>query len=402
MSAVKFSAGFNPVSPGAHRDTAIIDAVLEQAEWMDDAGIACVYTTEHHFSDYGAHSNNFLMSSYLAGAMKQAHVGFSICVVPLHHPARLAEMANLLDQLSKGKFIFGLGGGGIPLEFAGYGLHAADSTELHDEVFDVVLDLWAKKPEDPPIEINVRDIYRGTVYQRIMPGPFTPGGPPIKLAVTSPQRLEKAAKYGWSAFLFPPMIPIFRSMLEANGHSPEVVDRALEWSSSGANIVVAETDEEAKEEAIVHLMGRTKVIAQNAPYEEKLTWMRMKPGPGFLAGGPGGAEGDLRASAEAQLSHATYGSPDTVFERLKDFVDMGAREVNVGTDLGLYDEPGTEAMKRSLRLFLDEVLPRLQAHEPDLERGQELLANMPMPPPMAGGGEPPPSDEAPVGAGDRR
>ncbi len=242
MNATKFSLQINPYNDVPDDDTALIDGIIDDAIRADQAGMAAVYLTEHHGNHPGS---SFVLAAYLARALEQAHLGFCICTVPYHHPQRLAEMANLLDQLTKGRFVFGIGGGGLPLDSATVGIHAADCTQLHDDVFEVVMQLWDKQPDDEPISYEVGP-YSGELIQRVVPRAYGHDRPHVKLAGLGP-RMGKAARYGWSIFSMPAAVVGYRALLEAEGHPPDVVEKAMEWTSASAIVHIAPTDDQARE-----------------------------------------------------------------------------------------------------------------------------------------------------------
>ncbi len=373
---MRFSTFHVPITPGPDADAAVVDALIERIFIADEGGFACIYGPEHHFDNYTTYGNNFMLMAYLAPQMKQAYVGTSLVVVPMHHPARLAEQANLLDLLSKGRFILGIGGGGIPLESAGFNLHTADQYDIHTENFDVVVDLWNKKPEDPPIEFEVRDLYKGTLYQRIMPAPHRPDGPLVKLAITSPDRIDRAARNGWAAFAGGPMALMYKKALIDCGHSPEKIDELLTWTSGTATLHVAETDAQAREEMLGQLRTRTDWVQGEYALEEATVnqWMRLKH-EGF---------GRAPARDEDLLGRAIYGTPETVIEKLKPMADMGTREVLLMMDNGIQTPERMAEHKRCMELFTQEVVPFFDAYEPDLDHGRALVREQfeSMPPPV--------------------
>ena len=53
----------------------------------------------------------FLYHAYLAGQLKRMRFGFSVVTGSLHHPVRFVERMNLLDQLTKGRLLVGIGSG---------------------------------------------------------------------------------------------------------------------------------------------------------------------------------------------------------------------------------------------------------------------------------------------------
>ncbi len=413
---MKISTGWNPIAPDPASEGRVLDMVIEQAVQADQAGLSCLYFTEHHFAGIAPWANPFMMASHVAGKITNAHVGFAICVVPLHHPIRLAEQANFLDQVTKGKFIFGVGGGGISTEFAGFWAHSADSSQLHSDSFDVVQKLWAKKEDDAPIVFDVGDgLYRGQLLQRIMPAAYSPKGPRIKAAVTSPDRMKKAAENGWSTFLFmAPMVSSYRKMLEKAGHDEQTIARAMEWTSCSAMTYVGETDEQAMDDAMAMMQQRSIANERNLGFAEQMSWMRQKPTPTMIVGNAGGPEGAGIAGGppgggpppggppgmggakggpppmpamppgmsmeRMMLQMGFVGSVETVIRKVKEMADMGVPEVSIGMDLGSYTQDVTDKVRRSYDLFCNKVMPAIKDYEPDLERGKKLIAAMPMPP----------------------
>ncbi|WP_159306911.1 LLM class flavin-dependent oxidoreductase, partial [Klebsiella pneumoniae] len=96
-------------------------------------------------------SDPFVFAAYLAGQLKKIHFGMSVTTVPLHHPVRFAERVNLLDQLTEGRLLVGIGSGTTPEEMIGFGVNYKDASSLLQENLDLVQRLWEKNIEDDPI-----------------------------------------------------------------------------------------------------------------------------------------------------------------------------------------------------------------------------------------------------------
>ena len=181
---MRFALYINPQTRGPDDDLKVIDAVTEQALEADERGYAAIYLTEHHFTGYNAFSDPFMFGAYLAPQIKQAWIGFSVAVPPLHHPLRFAEHCNILDNFTRGRAIIGVGVGGGPLEFAGYGRHPADKRELTDQVLDIALQAWAHQPGDPPLEIAT-SCFQGRLDGRSVPSSYRKPHPQLARACVS-------------------------------------------------------------------------------------------------------------------------------------------------------------------------------------------------------------------------
>ncbi len=113
------AAGFPGREPGqVLRDT--VEAVVAAEEaGFDDAWIA-----EHHFMSYGVCPSAVTLAGVALGRTTRIRVGTAVSVLSARHPVELAEQAAILDQVSGGRFVLGVGRGGpwVELEVFGTGL----------------------------------------------------------------------------------------------------------------------------------------------------------------------------------------------------------------------------------------------------------------------------------------
>ncbi|MBG0814444.1 LLM class flavin-dependent oxidoreductase [Planomonospora sp. ID82291] len=113
------AAGFPGRAPGeVLRDTVEAVAAAEEAGF-DDAWIA-----EHHFMSYGVCPSAATLAGVALGRTSRIRVGTAVSVLSTRHPVDLAEQAAVLDQVSGGRFLLGVGRGGpwVDLEVFGTGL----------------------------------------------------------------------------------------------------------------------------------------------------------------------------------------------------------------------------------------------------------------------------------------
>ncbi len=398
---MKFSTFQTPISPGPEHDSRIIRNVIDAAKTLDAGGFGAFYLAEHHFTGYSTYGNNFMLGSYLAAATEQIHVGFLVSVVPLHHPFRLAEQANLLDQLTQGRFVFGVGSGGIPFEGLGFGqVPDGEHPARMNELMEIVAQAWAHTPDDEPLSFET-DQYRGTLYERIMPAAFTPGGPVVKRACQSEGGIRYAAAQGWAAHIFPAFVPgnpwentvkwwdLYRSELDAAGHDDETIERALRWTSAQTTVNIAESREAAfatfggpvgpdyMEWVNKQLALEQRFLGRN-PVAERLNRTGVGSGSGdgsdeaaASAGHDspdGGGGGDEHAGPPpfgpgpgGEVPKGTsMGTPEQVAAGLRDYQALGLQELLVGMDVGIDTkgtrDPGEPTMADR---FIAEVMPLL-------------------------------------------
>ena len=154
---MRFTIYTNPQTQGPEGDLDQIDLSIEQAIRATEAGFDGIALTEHHASGYNTFGDNVMMAAHLAPQVRKGvRFVLAILVPPLHHPMRLAQQCNLIDLLTRGNVIIGMGAGGSPLEYHSIG---RDPKRRHDhmmEVLDVLERLLAFKPGDPPVPLEDR------------------------------------------------------------------------------------------------------------------------------------------------------------------------------------------------------------------------------------------------------
>src|SRR5208283_5155236 len=82
--------------------------------------------------------------SYMAGRTKTAKLGSMVVVLPWHDPIRVAEQVTMLDHLSNGRFILGIGRGLAPIEYEGFRLDQNEGRALFVEYAELILSALEK------------------------------------------------------------------------------------------------------------------------------------------------------------------------------------------------------------------------------------------------------------------
>lgn len=93
--------------------------LLEGARFADRYGFEAVWTPERHFDTFGgAYPNPAITAAALAAATSRIKLRAGSCVLPLHHPVRVAEDWSVIDNLSGGRVGIGFAAGFSPRDFA--------------------------------------------------------------------------------------------------------------------------------------------------------------------------------------------------------------------------------------------------------------------------------------------
>jgi alkanesulfonate monooxygenase SsuD/methylene tetrahydromethanopterin reductase-like flavin-dependent oxidoreductase (luciferase family) len=105
---------------------------IEQVVHADRLGFDIAWFAEHHFSNYCICPSPLIMAARCAGVTKRILLGPAVVVAPLYDPARPLAEIGMVDCLSEGRLVLGVGSGYQPYEFERFG---KDSRSAGD--FDV-------------------------------------------------------------------------------------------------------------------------------------------------------------------------------------------------------------------------------------------------------------------------
>lgn len=347
---------FFPDNDDPGDDNRIIEMTVAQSIWFAELGYN-VWYTDHHFRGPW-HSNPLQFAAYVAPQIpRDRYIGFGVLSVPFYHPVRLVESMNLLDQLTRGKVLFGVGSGWQGVEPTGLGVdkeyHA--SGRAGEDTLDAMERLWTFRNGDTPYEFSVGS-NSGLVKRRIMPAPYSDPYPTLIRVATREPSLIKAAQKGWPVFLgifgsdLGHQMRIYREALMAANHPQNIVDNCLRWCSyDWVGVTVARTDEEAqKREALARAetIGiRKRYVERHGPTDGPV----IRPTQGRSRSDDYAAGGDMKATIA--------GSPDTVAAMVQKLADKGINHLHLRF-LGEWDGETRYVTHESAELFAKEVMPR--------------------------------------------
>jgi natural product biosynthesis luciferase-like monooxygenase protein len=121
----------------------VYDAVFEIAEFADRAGLAAVWIPERHFHPFGgSYPDPAPLAAALAVRTRRVRLRAGSVVVPLHHPARLAESWAMVDQLSGGRVDLAFASGWNPNDFVLAPEAFEDHRRLWRDRIPIIEQLW--------------------------------------------------------------------------------------------------------------------------------------------------------------------------------------------------------------------------------------------------------------------
>jgi putative FMN-dependent luciferase-like monooxygenase len=119
----------------------------EQIVHAEQHGFDSAWVAQHHFDgDEGGLPAPFVFLAHVAARTSQIRLGTGIVTLPLEEPVRVAEDAAVFDLISNGRLELGLGSGGTPSAFAGFGRDSANRAAIFERNAAIVRDALAGKP----------------------------------------------------------------------------------------------------------------------------------------------------------------------------------------------------------------------------------------------------------------
>jgi alkanesulfonate monooxygenase SsuD/methylene tetrahydromethanopterin reductase-like flavin-dependent oxidoreductase (luciferase family) len=185
---------FPPVSGG--REYAAFDRALAEAEMAEAWGLDAIWLAELH----GAPERSVLaapmtVASAIAGRTQRIKIGIAVQVLPLCHPLRLAEEAATVDQISRGRLIYGIGRSGVVRTYEEYGISYDESRERFAETLEILKRAWTEP----------RFSYEGKYYNfdniALTPKPFQKPWPEIRMAGATPETFPAIGRLGFPVFV---------------------------------------------------------------------------------------------------------------------------------------------------------------------------------------------------------
>jgi limonene 1,2-monooxygenase len=188
---MRFGTFMAPFHPAGENPTLLLDGDLALLEHMDRLGFDEAWIGEHHSAGTEVIASPEIFIATAAERTRNIRLGSGVISASYHNPLWVAERAVLLDHLTKGRFMLGLGPGALPSDAAMIGLDMPATRELLEQALDVIVRLMAD--EVVTFKNDRWDLREARLHLR----PYTPGGPEIAVAaVASPAGPRLAGRYG--------------------------------------------------------------------------------------------------------------------------------------------------------------------------------------------------------------
>ena len=148
---MKYGIGYYSLQSPAHsprKHVELYKEMLEEISVADDMGFDSAWLTEHHFLSDGYCPSVMVTAGAIAARTKNIRIGTGVLLIPLHDPVRVAEDSAVVDLISEGRFILGLGLGYRKEEFDGFGKALKQRKGRIEESLVILTRSWAEESFD--------------------------------------------------------------------------------------------------------------------------------------------------------------------------------------------------------------------------------------------------------------
>ncbi|HET6951463.1 MAG TPA: LLM class flavin-dependent oxidoreductase [Acidimicrobiales bacterium] len=139
-----FLAPFHPVG---QNPTLALQRDLDLVVHLDRLGFDEAWIGEHHSAGYEIIASPEVFIGVAAERTRRIRLGTGVSSLPYHHPLMLADRMVLLDHLTGGRVMLGVGPGALPSDAWMMGIEVARQRDMMEEALDAILQLL--RSEEP-------------------------------------------------------------------------------------------------------------------------------------------------------------------------------------------------------------------------------------------------------------
>lgn len=364
---------------------------LAQCELADQVGFDNVWFVEHHFlTGFSGSPSQDAIFGALSRITKNIRIGYGVCILPYHHPVRVAERVALVDQLTDGRVEFGTGRSNA-YEQMGLGVDPRNTRALWEESIAMLPQIWQSE------EFSWEGEHWNVPKRRVLPKPFQKPHPRMYLACTQTESFRLAAEKGigvlssasYATAVLAEHVKVYRDAL---AHANPVGAFVNEFWGNNVHAYCGADNDEARELAALSMktfFGPDKpyIAGRINAYEELLEawggvpdhlqadfgrWLRQSDDAHraqaeqsgiSLDAGPGAARAaiaQLDANTLADRGVIIAGNPDSCAQAVQMYEDIGVDQVMMIMQTETIPH---EKVMSSIELFGKEVIPRFRQQE---------------------------------------
>ena len=330
--------------PGdARTDTDLYAQAIDLAVEAEDLGFDSVWVSEHHFVDDAYLPSLLPLCAAIAARTSRVQIGTALLLAPLYEAIRLAEDAAVVDLISGGRLILGLGLGWREEEFEVLGVPMDERAARMEDTVTVLKQAWSGTPVTGGDTISYPGPY-------VTPSPHEPGGPPVWIGGIGPRAVMRAGRIA-DGFM-------------ATSPSEQGFARRVSWVRDGLGLA-------GRDGAGFALSAHLPVYPREGDPDE--AWEAVRPFAHYVSWkyddmedarartGPAPAPPPLDAEEEGRLRRRTLvGPPEVVAEGIGRLARVAEGELHFIARLYWPGMP-FERQREAMRLFAEAIVPSVRA-----------------------------------------
>ena len=172
--------------------TLAIERDLELIQWLDTLGFDEAWIGEHHSAGWETIASPEVFMAVAADRTRHIRLGTGVISLPYHHPLMVANRMVLLDHLSRGRVMLGVGPGALISDAHMLGIDTALQREMMDESVGIILRLF-NETEPITYKSSWFELNEAGLQLRCYQQPHIPVA---VAAVQSPSGVALAGKHG--------------------------------------------------------------------------------------------------------------------------------------------------------------------------------------------------------------
>ena len=141
---MRFGVFLGPFHRVGENPTLALERDLELIEWLDQLGFDEAWIGEHHSAGWEIISSPEVFIAAAAQRTKRIKLGTGVVSLPYHHPLMVANRMVLLDHMTYGRVLFGVGPGALPGDAYMMGIPHEVQRERMDESLGIILRLFTE------------------------------------------------------------------------------------------------------------------------------------------------------------------------------------------------------------------------------------------------------------------
>ena len=366
----------------------LLEEAREISVFCDENNWDSIWFTEHHFNHEGMESctNPLMMGTDVAARTKKIKIGQACNVITFHNPIRLAEDIAFLDQLSEGRVEVGIGRGVYGREAINMNKEAdlkdqAKNFRLFEETLSIMKKAWTEKffnhkgefytypapnfkwqhdmspPSEEFLDIDTNEVKKIS----IVPKPFQKPHPAIWQVVDSPSSIKWAAANGINTIMWIPTVKALKKRFLLYKEAKSKAENREVPLGEGICLVrdmfIADTMEEAEKLAGEHIVNYMRWVCHWRGLGNHMDPGEILPETDHKL--------DLLNYDFLHKRNLLFGTPEYVINKINELKsELNLQNLQVWSNFPGIDH---EACMRSIKLFTNEVMPKIKLDESNIQ-----------------------------------